>query len=62
MPGKRNEGHLTPAKVAKVVQTPLDEVWIYMGGPAQMMGSFERRFGQLGVPRSRIFWEHFELR
>jgi ferredoxin-NADP reductase len=53
---------LTPAKVAKEVQAPLDEVWIYMCGPAQMMRSFERRFGQLGVPRSRIFWEHFELR
>jgi predicted ferric reductase len=56
------EGHLTPENVAKAVQAPLEEVWIYMCGPAQMMRSFERRFGQLGVRRSRIFWEHFELR
>ena len=56
------EGHLAPDDVSKVVQAPLDEVWIYMCGPAPMMRSFERRFGQLGVPRSRIFWEHFELR
>jgi ferredoxin-NADP reductase len=45
-----------------VVQRPLDEVWIYMCGPAQMMRSFERGFEQLGVPRSHIFWEQFELR
>lgn len=56
------EGHLTPEKVAKMAQVPLDEVWIYMCGPAQMMRSFERRFRQLGIRRSRIFWEHFELR
>ena len=56
------EGRLTPDQVARVVQTPLDEVWIYMCGPAQMMRSFERRFGQLGVARSRIHWEHFQLR
>ena len=56
------EGRLAPENVAKVAQTPLDEVWIYMCGPAPMMRSFERRFQQLGVPRSRIFWEHFELR
>jgi predicted ferric reductase len=37
------EGRLTPDQVARVVQTPLDEVWIYMCGPAQMMRSFERR-------------------
>ena len=56
------EGHLTPKEVAKVAQVPLDEAWVYMCGPAQMMRSFERRFRQLGVPWSRIFWEHFELR
>ena len=61
VPSQR-EGRLTPDQVARVVQTPLDEVWIYMCGPAQMMRTFERRFGQLGVRRSRIFWEHFELR
>ena len=56
------EGHLTPEEVARVVQRPLEEAWIYMCGPAQMMRSFERGFGHLGVPRGRIFWEHFELR
>src|SRR5919112_764306 len=55
VPSQR-EGRLTPDQVARVVQTPLDEVWIYMCGPAQMMRTFERRFGQLGVRRSRIFW------
>jgi predicted ferric reductase len=56
------EGRLTADQVSKLVKAPLGQVWIYMCGPAPMMRSFERRFRQLGVPRSRIHWEHFELR
>jgi predicted ferric reductase len=56
------DGLLTSDQIAKTAPSPLEQVWVYMCGPAPMMDSFAQRFRQLGVPRQHIFWEEFAVR
>jgi predicted ferric reductase len=55
------EGRLTADEVIGALR-PAIEPWIYMCGPPAMNRALARGFRQLGVPASRIRWEHFDAR
>jgi predicted ferric reductase len=58
----QRQGRLTPEQVAATVAAPYEDVWVYMCGPLEMMGTFERQLRKLGFPRRHIVWERFEIR
>jgi predicted ferric reductase len=55
------DGFLTAEK-AVAGRDSLDGVWIYMCGPPPMTSALAAGFGRLGVPRSRLRWEQFDIR
>jgi ferredoxin-NADP reductase len=38
------------------------DIWVYMCGPPAMTAALAEGFGRLGIPRSRVRWEQFDIR
>ena len=43
-------------------RSPRSDMWIDMCGPSAMTGSLSEGFRGMGVPASRVRWEHFDIR
>ena len=56
------EGSLTVEDIVRNTNGNLSDYHIYLCGPLPMIQAFEKQFLSLGVPKSNIHYEEFNLR